>query len=194
MQSLDIFLKFGSEVLYMKYVTSPQALEEFKSCEKEYSMAGFPGCIGSTDASHVVVECCPYRLRQLHLGYKLAHTARTYNITVNHRRRILNTTFGHPARFNDNTLVMFDTLVNDLKQGCFNETHTFNLLDYDINSNVIEVKYKGCYVLVDNGYLQWSVTVPPMKHTNSRAEMRFSEWLESLRKDIECTFGILKGR
>ena len=36
--------------------------------------------------------------------------------------------------------------------------------------------------------------MPPMKHTNSRAEIRFSEWLESLRKDVECTFGILKGR
>ena len=191
---IDVFLKFGSEVLYSKYVLCPQSSEELKSCEKEYTMAGFPGCIGSTDASHVIIESCPYRLRQLHLGYKLAHTARTYNITVNHRRRILNTTFGHPARFNDKTLVMFDTLINDLKKGCYNERHTFILLDYDCNGKVIEVKYKGCYVLVDNGYLQWSVTVPPMKHTSSRAEIRFSEWLESLRKDVECTFGILKRR
>ena len=33
-----------------------------------------------------------------------------------------------------------------------------------------------------------------MKDTTSRAEIRFSEWLESLRKDVECTFGILKSR
>ena len=26
------------------------------------------------------------------------------------------------------------------------------------------------------------------------AETRLSEWLESMRKDVECTFGILKGR
>ena len=25
-------------------------------------------------------------------------------------------------------------------------------------------------------------------------EIRWSKWLESMRKDIECTFGILKGR
>ena len=49
-------------------------------------------------------------------------------------------------------------------------------------------------MIVDNGYLKWSVTVPPMKHTNFRNEIHFSEWIESMRKDVECTFGILKGR
>ena len=48
--------------------------------------------------------------------------------------------------------------------------------------------------MVDNGYLARPTTVPPIKTSNSRAEIRFSGWLESLRKDVECTFGILKGR
>ena len=65
---------------------------------------------------------------------------------------------------------------------------------FNREGEIIEVKYKGCYVIVDNGYLNWSVTVPPMKETNRRSEIRFSEWLESLRKDVECAFGILKGR
>jgi len=47
---------------------------------------------------------------------------------------------------------------------------------------------------VDNGYLKWSTTVPPIKLTSSETERRWSHWLESLRKDVECTFGILKGR
>ncbi len=33
-----------------------------------------------------------------------------------------------------------------------------------------------------------------MKDTCNRSELRFSQWLETLRKDFECTFGILKGR
>ena len=33
-----------------------------------------------------------------------------------------------------------------------------------------------------------------MKSTTYRSEIRFSEWIESMRKDVECTFGILKGR
>ena len=56
------------------------------------------------------------------------------------------------------------------------------------------VKYCDCYVIVDNGYLSWSVTVPPIKLSTSCSEICFSEWLESLWKDVECTFGILKGR
>ena len=42
--------------------------------------------------------------------------------------------------------------------------------------------------------MNWSVTVPPLKSTLLRREIRFSEWLESMRKDVECAFGILKGR
>ena len=33
-----------------------------------------------------------------------------------------------------------------------------------------------------------------MKTTAFRDEIRFSDWIESMRKDVECTFGILKGR
>ena len=64
----------------------------------------------------------------------------------------------------------------------------------DENDNIIIVKYAGWYLIVDNGYLNWSVTAPPMKKTQLRTDIRFSEWVESMRKDVECTFGILKGR
>ena len=125
---------------------------------------------------------------------KFAHMARTYNMTVNHRRRILSTTHGHPARFNDKSLVLFDHFLNSIKEGCFDENHEFVLLDFGIDGDIVQKKYRGCYVIVDNGYLDWSVTVTPMKDSQLRSEIRFSEWLESLRKDVECTFGILKGR
>jgi hypothetical protein len=47
---------------------------------------------------------------------------------------------------------------------------------------------------VDKDYLNWPRTVPPIKTSCSCTEIRFSEWLESVRKDVEYTFGILKGR
>jgi hypothetical protein len=49
-------------------------------------------------------------------------------------------------------------------------------------------------LITDNGYLAWSCTIPSIKSSSSEAEIRFSQWIESLRKDVECTFGILKGR
>lgn len=33
-----------------------------------------------------------------------------------------------------------------------------------------------------------------MKNPVTYKEMRWSKWLESMRKDVECTFGIMKGR
>jgi hypothetical protein len=41
---------------------------------------------------------------------------------------------------------------------------------------------KGAYVIVDNGYLEWSTTVPHFKSSCNRSELSFSQWLESMRK------------
>ena len=192
---INKFIEFGSTTLFEQFVMKPGNKNELDDCNNEFRLAGLPGCIGSTDATHVVTERCIYTLRQLHLGYKKEHTARTYNLTVNHRRRILSTTKGHPARFNDKTLIRYDRFVNLLKDGSFDNLFDFELYDYDqTNNQIIKVKYTGCYVIVDNGYLRWSVTVPPMKESHFRNEIRFSEWIESMRKDVECAFGILKGR
>ena len=34
----------------------------------------------------------------------------------------------------------------------------------------------------------------PIKYPSSEAELRWSKWIEALRKDVECAFGIMKGR
>ena len=47
---------------------------------------------------------------------------------------------------------------------------------------------------MDGGYLNWSSTVPPVKNAVAFVQERWSKWAESMRKDVECTFGILKGR
>jgi hypothetical protein len=125
----------------------------------------------------------------------MTHTARTYNITVTHRRQILATTTGHPARWNDKTLALFDGYMPDLKN-----SHIMNDMTFDIyerggsdDTTIAKQRYQGAWLLVDNGYLAWPTTVPPIKTTSSRTEIRFSLWLESMRKDVKCTFGILKG-
>ncbi len=38
------------------------------------------------------------------------------------------------------------------------------------------------------------LAVPPFGNSNDINEIRWSKWLESMRKDVEYTFGILKGR
>jgi hypothetical protein len=194
-QFFHCFIDVGSTFLYQKYVVMPTNPEQAANHMYEMNIAGFPGCIGSTDATHILIEKCSSRLRNQHLAAKLPGTARTYNATVNHRRRILSTTTGHPCRWNDKTLILFDTFACGIYRGdnALKDV-VFELFERDADGNVISVTYNGCYVIVDNGYLSWSTTVPPTKSPLTQKELRWSQWLESLRKDVECTFGILKGR
>ena len=149
---IHTFLVFGSTVLYDKHVSTPFTSDDLSECEREYKKAGLPGCIGSTDATHIVIENAPYRLRQYHLGYKMKRTSRTYNLTVDHHRRILSSTRGHPARFNDKFLVKFDKFVCSIKNGIFDDKFHFSLLDENDDGDLVEVEYSGCYLIVDNGY------------------------------------------
>ncbi|CAN0462809.1 unnamed protein product, partial [Ectocarpus sp. 12 AP-2014] len=40
----------------------------------------------------------------------------------------------------------------------------------------------------------WGVLIPPAKYPQTDMESKWSKALESVRKDVECFFGILKGR
>ncbi|KAI2494724.1 Plant transposon protein [Fragilaria crotonensis] len=102
----------------------------------------------------------------------------------------------HPARWNDKTLATFDDFMQKINDGTILDDVCFELYDFDDDDpgEVIKRTYRGAWLLVDNGYHSWATTVPPIKTTNKKSEIRFSSWLESMRKDVECTFGILKGR
>ena len=194
LQFFHQFIKFGSRDLYESYVKYPTTANEAITHAYEFKIAGMEGAIGAMDVCHIIIEKCEHRLKQNHLGGKSKLTCRAYNLTCNHRRQILHTTPGHPARWNDKTIVLYDALAKDLRRGSIMQDNNFELLERTRQNEIIKVKYRGAWLVVDNGYLNWGVTIPPMKSTMYIAETRWSEWIESMRKDVECTFGILKGR
>jgi hypothetical protein len=53
---------------------------------------------------------------------------------------------------------------------------------------------KGIYLIVDGGFTKEWFLVDPFQIRLGIRETYWSEWLESIRKDIECFFGIVKGR
>ena len=61
---------------------------------------------------------------------------------MNHSCIILKTTKGHPARFNDKTLVLFDDLTNQPHDIKFDDVHEFTLMDFDREGDITDVKYK----------------------------------------------------
>jgi hypothetical protein len=51
------------------------------------------------------------------------------------------------------------------------------------------------FLICDNGYLTWPTTIYPHADFDSTLpEVFFPTNLESVKKDVECTFGILKKR
>ena len=68
---------------------------------------------------------------------------------------------------------------------------------YDGDGNIRSER--GMYLICNNGYLHWATSICPYSKANNAAnnatlEGFFSTNLESIRKDVECTFGILKKR
>ena len=109
-------------MLYRRNVHPPRSCADARVHIAEYELAGFPGAIGSCDATHFMLECLSFRSRQSQLGFKMNHTTRTYNITVNHQRQITTTTSGHPACWNDKTLSMFDDFMQASRGGAIIST------------------------------------------------------------------------
>ena len=189
------FIEFGDSTLYPEYVQTLNEDDNRMQMQMEMmDAAGFAGCCSSSDATHVPIEMCKFGMRQMHKGWKLDKTARTYNISVTRWRRVLSSTKGHPSRWNDKSIVWFDDFQIKMKEGRFMPDFAFELLERDTEGNIITKKYKGVWSMVDNGYHLWPTTVPPFTYCTSIEIVRWSQWLESMRKDVECTIGIIKKR
>ena len=61
---------------------------------------------------------------------------------------------------------------------------TFTLRSKDGNSKLV----RGVYQMVDGGYHRWRVLIAPKKGAEKHTK-RWSKQLESVRKDVERTFG-----
>ena len=87
----------------------------------------------------------------LHKRFKTCITSRTYNTAV--ARQTLGSTCGHPATYNDKTLIMFDELVSNLNDGIIPDDFEFVLHEHDKNGDIFEITYKGVWFMVENGCL-----------------------------------------
>lgn len=132
---------------------------------------------------------CPAGKSNIHIG-KEGYTTRTFSCTVSHRRKLLHTTMGSPGSLNDKTIVRFDKFINMIRNKEIYADVQFDLVD----ASGVSTRHKGAYVLCDGGYHAWRVMQCPVRTASDPKVLLWSRWLESLRKDVECFFGILKTR
>jgi len=131
-------------------------------------VAGLAGCIGSMDATHVMCEKVFHSMRQNHVGFKVLQTACTYNLIVNHACRILSMSCDHLGSWNDKTLILFDDFAIALHEGTILNDFSFVLLEKSADGSIVEVTYKGAWLIVNNGYLNWSTMVPQSNEKSTK--------------------------
>ena len=185
--SFHTFISNFVDRYYEDYIHRPTG-QKLASMMKVYEKMGLPGCIGSTDCVHLKWDRCPLSLTNLCKG-KEGYPSLSYSCTVDHHRKILGVTRSNWGTRNDKTIVRIDTYITDVHKG---KVHSE--IAYDVIVDEEYQKMYGVYYLCDGGYHKWNCMMNPMKHTSSRHERLWSEWVESTRKDVECCFGILKGR
>ena len=173
---------------YHDFVKRPEG-DDLQSVMEIYEKLGFPGCVGSIDCTHIRWDRCPVSLANLCKG-KGQHPTLVFEATVHHNRRVLGMTRSFYGTINDKTIVKSDSYVQDVKDGAVYGDVKYKITMAD--GRVVEKT--GVYFLCDGGYHRWTCLMSPVPPCGDVDVHRWSEWLESVRKDVECFFGILKGR
>ena len=109
---------------------------------------------------------------------------------MSHNKEFFHTTDSMPGAWNDKTVVRFDDYIDALRTDPVYTEFPFTL--YDARGAPFE--QKGIYTIVDGGYHAWRETIDAYKSSPYLPEMMFTCRQESVRKNVECAFGILKKR
>jgi hypothetical protein len=181
--SFHKFCKNFSDNQYSTWVKPPQG-ERLDSIMHVYQRMGLVGCIGSMDCVHVKWNKCPVSLTNLCEG-KEGYPTLVFEVVVSHSREILSCTKSFYGASNDKTIVKYDSFVTQVR-----DKSLYGNIHYEVNG----VDINQVYIITDGGYHKWFCLQSPISTTSDLNESRWSEWVESVRKDVECCFGILKQR
>eukprot|EP00041_Stephanoeca_diplocostata_P006072 m.74419 g.74419 ORF g.74419 m.74419 type:complete len:485 (-) comp16158_c0_seq21:95-1549(-) len=193
-ERLRTFYRFFIRLLnrsdvYDRYVHAPENEEQLQKCMKLYEEVGLPGCVASVDGVHVPWERCPTEYRSWFVG-KSGFPTIAFNVAVSHSGNIMHVDGPHPGTRNDKTIVKCDKFVMDIKNGT--KYADVPWTRFDDAGNVVQDQ--GLYTIADGGYHRWRCMQCPVKWSNSESTTLWSSWVESIRKDVECVFGRVKGR
>ena len=156
-----------------------------------YERVGLPGCVGSIDCVHLVWDKCPAGFLSACRGKEKLPTL-AFQVVASHTRKILSVSSFYAGTTNDKIIARFDPAIRKIRG------------DYDLFSDMVwhtvdvdgtRHEHKGAYYVCDGGYHAWKELVAPYKNQYEGSQSsRWSVNMESIRKDVECIFGILKKR
>lgn len=185
------FLKWGKAASEDK-IHLPRNQTELDHIVELYDRLGLPGCAGSVDCVHLWWDKCPAGLLSQCKG-KEGYPSLAFEVICSHTKKILSVSPSYYGTMNDKTISRYDPGIQEIR------FHNDLLTKHKWSSMTTErggKKYhEGAYFICDGGYLEWEELIPPYKHQAETSIVgKWSKHVESMRKDIECVFGILKKR
>jgi len=171
------------------YVYLPRDLDELRQISSKYREVGLPGAMGSKDVVHVKWSRAPAGDFNRCKG-KESYPTIAFQCITNFERRILGVSRAQYGTRNDKSIVRRDHNVAAVRTGWYSSVEwEYFTLHGEVSTDV------GYYLICDNGYLRWPTSICPYTHADKTSmEGYFSTNLESVRKDVECVFGIMKKR
>jgi hypothetical protein len=172
-----------------EYIGYPKTEEELAVVVEPYERCFLPGCGGSVDVVHVKWGHCPAGDVNRCTG-KEGYPSLAFEVVTGFNRQILGVSQAHFGTRNDKHIVRSDPTINSVRTGWYRKVR-WRWYDEDGN----EREDTGIYFICDGGYIRWPELICPYKHESvSSKKGYFSSKIESIRKDVECVFGILKKR
>lgn len=137
--------------MYDEWVKPELNEETYRPLMQHYAAVGFPGCVGSSDVTHVPWDKTPSRSLRAYTGKEGFPTV-AYEVTVSHTMQVLGVTAGFQGSFNDKTIVRYDAGVQRVKTDPF-----FTRMEYSVrigagNEASSYKRITGAYIAVDGGY------------------------------------------
>jgi hypothetical protein len=186
-----IFKTFLRNFRQYKHIFIPEPTEDdIIDNMLKYNQLGLPGAIGSVDCTHLHWRMCPTELYNYCKNGKYSYATVAFQVCVNHSRKVMSVSEMFYGAHNDNTINRYDEFVSKVADKKLFQDIEFVVAALDGTVSVL----KGVYFITDNGYIKDHYFMMPSKIFMTTKEMYWSEWMESVRKDVECFFGALKQR
>ena len=174
--------------LYFEHLVFVPEGEQLRKTMDIYKIRGFNGYFESIDCTHLRWNKYPRKWQNFCIG-KEGYPTLAFLVVVDHNKRamIVSRTFFGAA--NDKLIVKACDETKAIINGSM-ESVCYHL--YDASGNMLMVQ--GAYLIADAGFLRIGCMTDLRHSLWLMQEVRWSEFLESIRKDVECNYGILKNR
>ncbi|CAN0408744.1 unnamed protein product, partial [Discosporangium mesarthrocarpum] len=174
--------------MFETWIGLPKSEEELQRTMEAYHRLGFTGAVGSTDVTHMSWKIYPVTETRSYKGKEWFSTL-AYEVTVDHSIR------GRTS----STVATTRCLRGGVNPCCLcivSALFLRNVLEFVQPKSprcCVEI-YEEYYVASKLVHFLWKCLMAPYEASCNEDQLQWSKRLESVRKDVECFCGILKGR